>query len=500
MKSIGELRQRLRVMRSSVRDFMRNRLWDVNLAHAPGLQALGIRILRAIVIVFKGFKEDECSIHASALTFSSLMSIVPVLALCLSMAQGLGVGEAAEQWVKRQVRDWTDTFKTSESVLAAVGVDNVPEVAATNVVDEGLTLAADESDQAFDSEALAVRINELVEKGFEQVEAINFATLGTVGLLLLIWMVIEVLGRVERSFNRVWGVTHGRSFWRRFTDYISVLLILPVLMVAAASLPVVDVVISHMPGQSAVMLERLVASEFYRNLVVLVLTTMAFTFLIIFMPNTSMRFSSGLAGGLVTALLFLAWLWICAMLQVGAARYGRIYGSFALAPIVLAWVHVSWQIILFGAEVAFATENCSTYEMERNANEASMKARLTLALMIMAVAARDMLKGEGGFRVEQFVGRYRISVRLVKSVLEMLVGAGYLAPVANRHEEYALLRSPESLTATEVLQYMLNAGNDEVLVGIEPAEAGPAVCRMVDAFMTRAESPETRLAELAQGI
>jgi len=266
------------------------------------------------------------------------MAIVPILALCLSMARGFG-DDSAKLWVKARVQDWTQTFKAMPVEGATVSEDYLAV-----------------SDAVVQNE-LATRINQLVEKAFEKVDNINFAKLGTVGLVLLIWMVIEVLGRVERSFNRVWGIAVGRSVWRRFTDYLSVLLILPVLIVAAASLPVMDMVTRFMPAETAAFVQRTVASGLFKNGIVLVMTTLSFAFVIMFMPNTSMKVRSGLTGGLVSAVLFLLWLWICAMVQVGAAKYGKIYGSFAVAPIVLAWVHVSWQIVLFGAEVAFSVEN-----------------------------------------------------------------------------------------------------------------------------------------------
>jgi len=448
--------------------FLRSGIWESDLAVLPPLRGVGVRFLRVVMLVFKGFQDDECSMHASALTFSTLMAIVPVLALCLSMARGLGDAETAKHWIQNRVQDWTETFKiesVADTVLPAVGGGDME-------AEPGLT-----RDEVVQNE-LAMRINTLVEKGFEKVENINFAKLGTVGLVLLIWMVIEVLGRVERSFNRVWGIARGRSVWRRFTDYLSVLLILPVLIVAAASLPVMDMVTRFMPDGTAALVRQLAASGLFKNLVVLVMTTLAFSFIIMFMPNTGMKVKSGVTGGLVSAVLFLVWLWICAMMQVGAARYGKIYGSFAVAPIVLAWVHVSWQIVLFGAEVAFSVENCETFQMEQNAGDANVRARLTLALSVVVEASRSMMTDIPPFDLAAYGHRHRIPVRLLNSVVEDMVRAGFMALVSERPGVYVLLKAPGALPVSDVLNVVINTGTGVKELGLAHVE--PAVQAAVD--------------------
>jgi len=439
--------------------YLRRDVWDLDVSALSWRRSLAIRFLRVVILVFRGFKDDECSMHASALTFSTLMAIVPILALCLSMARGLGDAETAKLWLQGRVQSWTQTFKAMP--VENAGLDDAG--GAEGAGDSAVTDAVVQNE-------LAMRINLLVEKGFEKVENINFAKLGTLGLVLLIWMVIGVLGRVESSFNRVWGVAVGRTVWRRFTDYLSVLLILPILIVAAASLPVMDMVLRFMPADSAAFVQRLVASGLFKNAVVVVMTTLVFTFVIMFMPNTSMKVKSGLTGGLVSAVLFLLWLGICAMLQVGAARYGKIYGSFAVAPIVLAWVHVSWQIVLFGAEVAFSVENCDTFRMEQNAADANVRARLTLALSVVVEAARRMETGEPPFDLAEYGHQRRIPVRLLNAVTDELVRGGYMVPVTERPGVYVLLRSPASIPVQDIVDVVMNAGSGIKELGLVRVE------------------------------
>jgi membrane protein len=320
----------------------------------------------------------------------------------------------------------------------------------------------------------------MVEDGFARVEQISFTALGGTGLVLLLWMVISVLGRVEGAFNTVWGVTAGRSVWRRFTDYLSILVVLPVLIAAASSVPAVDLVMRLLDEPGAALVRRLLESAPLKAATVLATTGLCFTFVLMFMPNTRVRTRSGLAGGFVTALLFLAWMRFCAAVQVGVASRGRIYGSFAVVPIVLFWVYVSWQIILFGAEVAFAVQNCGTYRMEAGAGKASFRARSMVALSIVVAAARGMLGQSGRFDVAAYAREKRIPVRLLNDVIADLERLGLIAAVADDEGTYALLRSPDALLVVDVLESLSDAGVQGAALGLDRIDA--PVRRAVESF------------------
>ncbi len=442
LTSIKNGLQRLQEQLGKIRKLSFEDVWDVEITSLSALQGIWVRTVRVITLVFKGFKEDECSMHASALTFSTLMAIVPVLALCLSMARGLGDADTAKLWIQDRVETWTQTFKTEE----------------VNGANESATETTAQMNDEFVQSTLAARINNLVEQGFEKVDNINFARLGTVGLILLIWMVIEVLGRVERSFNRVWGIAIGRTVWRRFTDYLSVLLIMPVLIVAAASVPITDMLTRFLNAEIAEWVQRFVESGLFKNLTVVSMTTLTLAFFIMFMPNTRVSFKSGIAGGFVAALLFLLWLWICAMIQVGVGRAGKIYGSFAIVPILLFWVHMSWQIVLFGAEVAFAVQNYATFKMEQSARDANIKARMTLALSIIVEAARAMTGSAPRFEVANYAKTNRVPVRFLNAVIEELVQAGYLAQLSEKAGAFALLKVPSSISVSELMNVVMSSG------------------------------------------
>lgn len=435
--------------------FMIDDVWDVEISSLSKWSGMGVKSLRVIYLVFRGYKQDECSMHASALTFSSLMAIVPVLALSLALARGFGDAETAKAWINGRVTSWTETFSSQDVADNKEGnTDN-------------LTAETKDSQQW----QLATEIDRLVQSGFDKVDKISFKALGGVGLAFLLLMVIEVLGHVERSFNGVWGVAKGRAFWRRFTDYLSVLLVLPVLVVASASLPIMDFISRFLDESSMQFIRNLANSGAFRNLTVLLMTSLSFSFLIMFMPNTRVRMRAGLSGGFVAALLFLVWLWLCAAIQFGAARYGKIYGGFAVVPILLAWVYVSWCIVLFGAEVAFAVQNCNTYIMEQSAHKANIQARMTLALAVVVEAARAMMGKRPHFTASDYARSNGVPVRFLNDIVEELVNAGYLGQLSTKSGAFALLKSPVALPVKEVVGVVMSSGVKPVdlgLTGLDP--------------------------------
>lgn len=435
---------------------MTDDIWDIEPDSLSSFRRFGVKAARVVHMVLRGFKEDECPIHASALTFSTLMAIVPILALSLALARGFGDTNIAREKVKGVVHEFTSRIRASDSGTNYLnGADILFGAAQTNLSQDVMT-----------GFQLAGEIEAMVDRGFDSAESISFAAIGGLGLVVLVWMVVNVLSRVEASFNKVWGVATGRSILRKFSDYLSVVFILPFLVLLASSLPVVDFATRFVDQDTAVMIKTFIGSAFLKNITVIVLTSLAFTFLIMFMPNTKVRLGAGLAGGFTAGVLFVLWLWVCAGLQVGAVRSGKIYGSFAVVPILLAWVFVSWEIVLLGAESAFALQNCNTYKKEQRARYASFNARLVLSLCVMTEAAGRMMAGGGCLDVTEFAAGNGIPVRFLNGVVDELVSQGYLAELAGKRGCFVLLRSPTEIKVQEIADTFVYFGEDPARLGI----------------------------------
>jgi len=429
--------------------FVSEDIWDVELTSLTRMKRFGIKSLRVAHLVFRGFKQDECPLHASALTFNTLMAIVPILALSLSLARVFGGDDLAQRQMRKVVGEITGRLEVSATTNA------LPESAVKDAEDVGWT-----------SDQIATELNNAVDAGFRQVEQINFAALGSVGLVLLLWMVVAVLGKVEGSFNTVWGVTKGRPLYRKITDYLFMVIVLPFLITMAASFSIAEFVSTFLHGSLASWLTQFIGTTIWKNITVLGLTSFTIAVLIKFMPNTKVQWRPGLIGGLVAALLFIAWLWFCKSFQVGVAKYSKLYGSFALVPIVLFWVFVSWEIVLFGAEVAFAVQNCTTYRLEYDSKRANVRSRLILGLSVIVAAGRAMKGKVESFETAEFARSHKIPVRFLNDVVEELVHLKFLASVSEETGRYVMIKTPSDVTVRSVLDGMMGAGVQPEALGL----------------------------------
>lgn len=415
--------------------------WHVDLAAHSWWQRGALLTVRTVWSVFKGFERHVGTLHASALTYYTLLAIVPVLALSLALARVFGGEEIARRQIDSHVVSWI-----SGEVSDAAPPASVVPPAPGGTDDPGL--------------ALASRLLTLEDKLFRQINRISLGTLGGVGLAGLLWLVIGILGRIEASFNAVWGVPRGRSLWRCFTDYLSVVLIVPLLIVAASTVPVADLIARHaaVAGVAAGSIKSVVGSLLAKRVIVLAFATLAFTFLLIFMPNTRVRVVPGVVGGLITAVCFTVWMKICTVMQVGIVKYSLLYGSFALLPIVLAWVYVSWEIVLLGAEIVCTLQLGAVCPADLRGRQSSPRSRLVLALTLCAAAVRAVRESRAPFDAEAFLTSRRLPARLVRDLLDDLKSAGLLAEVASQPGCYLPCRDADRLTVADVARCILDDG------------------------------------------
>jgi membrane protein len=290
-----------------------------------------------------------------------------------------------------------------------------------------------------------------------------------VGVVFLFWAVIKVLGNIESSFNDIWGVKSPRSIGRKFSDYLSMMLVCPFLMITASSATVV------ISSQVQNIIEKVALFDaigplilFFLRLLPYCTIWIMFTFVFIFMPNTKVRFNSGLLAGVVAGTIFQITQWIYINFQIGAAKYGAIYGSFAALPLFLLWLQISWLIVLFGAELSFANQNVETYEFEQDCLSASNSLKKTLSLLITHLLVKDFCRGERPQYAEQISHTLEIPIRLVRQLLFELVESGILSEVRKDNGKdvaYQPAVDVGKLTVKYVVEALEQRGNSDIPVG-----------------------------------
>jgi len=360
--------------------FIKTDIWRIRPKDHSRGKSFIIRLVQIIALAVRGFDENKCKFKASALTFYSLLSIVPIIAVMFGIAKGFGL--------ERQVE---------EQLLAKM--EGQKEV-VTKIIDFANSLLAHTSG----------------------------GVIAGIGVALLFWTIISVLSSIEGSFNDIWGVIKPRSFGRKFGDYLSIMLVCPILLVISGSMTIfvssrIKLVIEKMP-----LLENF-GPVFWLALKALPYVTVwvAFTFIFAFMPNARVKFKSALIGGIVAGTSFQIVQWIYINFQIGVAQYGAIYGSFAAMPLFLLWLQTSWRIVLFGAEVSFAYQNVETYEFESDCLSVSHSFKTLLSLFITQRLVHRFCRGERPSDASQLSHELDIPVRLVRQILYELSESGVLS-------------------------------------------------------------------------
>jgi membrane protein len=401
-----------------LRQFLLHDVWDIELSTLSAGKSLPIRLVRVTQLIVKGFTEDDLAVHASALTFVTLMSLVPILAVGFALLKGFGFGQ-----------EQIDTLLQWKSSMPG-------------------------------------QFQSFLDSVLNIVNTTNFAALGWVGLGFVIFTAVIMLASMEVSFNRIWGITKMRSPLRQAANYISVIVLVPLLIGAASAVE------ASLKGLLPILPESV--SFVVKNLLRLTsffMTWLAFWFLYVFLPNTRVRAASALISSLVGAILWLTWQKAYISLQMGVARYNAIYGTFASVPIFLAWLYMSWVIILLGAELAFALQNAATYRLESAADAANVKSKMALALSIVARAAEALADGVAPFETSVYARKHRVPIRLLNGIVRLLVRNGFLVETAGKEGCYILLKAPAALRVKEIVDAVIQDGSMPETLGLANPDA-----------------------------
>jgi membrane protein len=313
--------------------------------------------------------------------------------------------------------------------------------------------------------ALAEALSPLGEKGAEItgylisfVDKMSASALGAVGFVTLFITVLSLMGTIEEAFNHIWRVRSPRKLTRRFSDYLSAILVGPVLVFAAVTITatlqnnaIVHALSSlHTLGAVVLFLLRLVP---YLTL------WGAFTFVYVFIPNTRVRLRSALIGGLVAAVLWQTVGWGFAVFVASSTRYYVIYSSFAILLLFLLWLHAGWVIVLLGAQVTYAHQHIQFYQGEREFLAQSPAGRERLGLQMMLLIGRNFYHGLDPLGVSLLADQLHLPAGVVKEFMEMFAQAKLVLPLADG-ETFVLGRDAETIRIKDILDCVRNSGKN----------------------------------------
>lgn len=332
-----------------------------------------VRQFKVFIFTAQGIGQHSILVRSAALTFYTLMSLVPIAALVFSVMKGFGFEARLNEYLHEQFPQYR--------VL----------------IDQVLTFA-----------------NAMIQRT-------KGGVIASVGVVVLFWSVIKVFNYVESSFNSIWEVRRSRSLTRKFSDYTTVIVIAPILWVISSSIGIQ--IQQHLLHYTSTPIVNVLLG----TLSTLVIWTM-FTFVYLVMPNTKVKLRSALTAGIMAGTIFVLFQLAYVFIQSRLTNYNAIYGSFAAVPLFLIWLQTSWQIVLFGAELSFAYQNIRKFEFEKTAGEMSLEYRKKALLVIMHQIVRHFMAGGSAMSSEEIARNLNLPVRVVRDTVFALEKAGLDRP------------------------------------------------------------------------
>jgi membrane protein len=373
-------------MVSRILTFFRTGIWEMRLKDRSSIEAFFMRTLRVILLAWRGFVRDNCQKTASVLTYYSLLNMVPVVAVAFAMAKGFGL----EKLIEKQILEMAEKANWQADITTQI-----------------ISFSHNLLNQA---------------KG---------GLIAGVGVVLLLWTVISILGKIEESLNEIWEVNKPRTLVRKFSDYITVMVFAPVLMVVSSSATVL------VASQVKVIVNKIALLGVFSKVILLLLNLLPYvsiwvllTTLYLIMPNTRIPTRSAILGGVVAGTIAQIIQWIYIRFQIGVASYGAIYGSFAALPLFLGMLQMSWMIVLFGAEIAYANEHYETFGFHPDYSRISVSSKKLLMLRIFHLLTKKFSLGEKPLSAGQIAHVLEIPVRLVRQFLLELSDVGLVVETA----------------------------------------------------------------------
>ena len=408
---------------NKIHRYIEEEIWATRLSRLPHWKALAFKFLRVMVMAIRDFINDNCQLRASAITFYSMLSVVPIVALLFALAKGFGFDLTLKKYLLQ------------------------------NFIEQSQV------------------INQIFIFAESMLQRTQGGMIAGVGTMLLFYTVGRMFGNIETSLNHIWRVKKGRSMFSRITAALVLMLIAAVVLVFSSS---ANVLVATYLNQITSLFPSV---QFFSTPLVMlgvkllpyVMLWITFTLLYIYIPNTKVQLYSAFIAGVFSGSLFQILQESFILLQVTLSSYNAIYGSFSVLPLFLIWLQLSWLIFLFGAELAFAHQNSEIFEFEMYTDKISHKAFRTFAVKTAALLVRNFKEHRPALNAYQISLLCHMSIGLSHQVLNKLITADAVVEGVGRESGTPVFHPAcglSEITVEELLRRVDSIG----LPKIDPAD------------------------------
>ncbi len=411
-------------------------VWSINLAKDTVRHSKLIRLLQIMILSGKEFIQKRYLDKASALTYYTILSIVPIAAMAFGIGKGFGFDKNMEQYL--------------------------------------ISLFADKQDI----------VDMIIEFSESMLAKTQGGLIAGIGIVVLLWTVIKVMGNIESAFNEIWSVNKQRSFTRKLSDYLTIMLLAPICLIVSYSVTsYISDLISTMAQQIEWVSKFNGLISFGMKLLPYSLLWFAFAILYLVMPNTKVEFKAALISGIITGIAFQVIQYFYFEFQVGVSNYNAIYGSFAAIPLFLVWLQMSWTIILLGAGIAYSIQNVKNFEYEMEVSKLSPQLKTKLALLILHSITQRFTNAEAPQSSLEISEDTEIPHRITKLVLSALVDAELVHEVKTSDEQsfaYAPAFDIEKMDLQSCIDKLHTAGINQL--EFKTSESFNTIAKIVDNY------------------
>jgi len=377
-------------------------MWHITTADELRISPWLLNVLKAVSVTVRGILNKKITVRAAALTYSSLLAVVPLLAIIFAVGRGFGLDDLMVYQLTAALGDNTEVVQTM------IGF-----------------------------------VNSYLE------ETKNGIIIG-VGIVVLLWTVFNLVNNIEVTFNNIWMVKKDRTPSRMFVDYFALLIFMPLLLLFSGGL---SVFLSALAGEAESYLLLGPIAKFFVKLSPFVLTWAMFTALYMFIPNTKVRFRPALLAGILAGTGYQLFQYLYISGQIWVSKYNAIYGSFAALPLFLLWMQVSWTICLVGVELTYASQNLTKFDFEKETRAVSRRYSDFISLLILSMVARRFEEGKTPYTALELSSEGHIPIRLTQQAINELMEIELLHEKLTDEDESTYLPSVDvsQLTVAHVL-------------------------------------------------
>lgn len=393
---------------SAIVDYCWNGVWR------DPRQTMGISVIKTINLSVRSFLDRDLQAKSMALTYSTVLAIVPAFALLLAICRGFGLQDMLMQTLPAYFP------------------------AQTKAIETALTFVDDYLKQA--SSGIFVGV----------------------GIVVLLWTLISLLSNIEDSFNKVWDIRRDRSLYQKITDYIAICLIVPVLMICSSGISIF-MSTTLQDNLHLAFLTPLINAGF--EFMPVVLAWMAFSLSFYLIPNTKVQFRYAVISGAICAVTFQVVQMLFVNGQIYVSKYNAIYGSFSFLPLLLVWLQLSWLILMFGCVLTFSMQNVFAFNYLGDVNSISREYMVKLTLAVAAVITQRFAEEKPALTLTGISRLYGMPIRVVGHIVERLRATGLTSFVSIGKGELAVAPAVDTsvMTAGEVMKRLDRLGNSNFI-------------------------------------